>query len=349
MPTPAKIQETLIGWGFRKQTDIATANIVGDTWRFGKLNASLINPELATEDDAAEIGKGHEFPTALYNTNWNVAGQIEKYASSDFLAWATCFVLGHVVKSGTLPNFIYTVTPLATSTDGIELPYFTFVEQIRPGGSSIIDRMAVGCAIEDLTISIGSGPGRANSKCTVNFVGSGKLTEPSGISLPAATAEKLLPAASLAATIITVDYVSLKNILSLEIGIKNNLNINEGFFPGSGFQTGGDATSGAIRGRIEIGARQYSLKFTVRLDSASAEWTKLKAGTTGTAVIGVTYDTNNNWTATFQKIAIKVVNFTDANGIVTANCEADPLYDSTNGILSVVAKCNTDNICEAPV
>ena len=49
-------------------------------------------------------------------------------------------------------------------TDGIELPYFSFIEQIRPGGSSIVDRMAVGCAVEDFTITIGSGPDAPTAK-----------------------------------------------------------------------------------------------------------------------------------------------------------------------------------------
>ena len=55
----------------------------------------------------------------------------------------------------------------------------------------VLDRMEVGCAVEGWTISIGSGPGRANSKITVEFAGSGKVTEPSAIAMPAATLEKL--------------------------------------------------------------------------------------------------------------------------------------------------------------
>jgi hypothetical protein len=57
---------------------------------------------------------------------------------------------------------------------------------------SVIDRLMPGCAVEGWTISIGSGPGRANSKINVEFHGSGKLTEPSGIAMPTATVEKLL-------------------------------------------------------------------------------------------------------------------------------------------------------------
>src|SRR4051812_21238686 len=123
---PARIQETLIGFGKGKQADIATANLVANVWRMNKLNAALANPKLNTEDDAAEIGKGHEFATQVFKTSWDVTGQIEKYCGSDILAWVMAFGLGKVVKSGGAPNFTYTCTPLNPPTDGIELPYFSF-------------------------------------------------------------------------------------------------------------------------------------------------------------------------------------------------------------------------------
>ena len=130
-----------------------------------------------------------------------VNGTLEKYLGAEIGAWAMAYGLGKVVKSGTTPNFTYTCTPLIpASGDAAELPYFSFVEQIRPGAGVVVDRMAVGCVVEGWTLTVGSGPGRANSKISVEFVGSGKATEPSGITVPAATLEKLLPSASLALT-----------------------------------------------------------------------------------------------------------------------------------------------------
>ncbi|HXG49289.1 MAG TPA: hypothetical protein VNO52_16820, partial [Methylomirabilota bacterium] len=174
---PARIREALIGWGFRKQTDIATANLAAGIWRLGKLNAELHTPKLNTENDAEELGKGHEFATQVFKTFWDVGGRIEKYLSSDFAAWVMAFSLGNVVKSGLAPNFVYTCTPQNPVTSGIELPYFSYIEQIRPGASDVLDRMAVGCMISGWTLTVASGPGRANSKLVVDFVGSGKLTE----------------------------------------------------------------------------------------------------------------------------------------------------------------------------
>lgn len=343
----SRLQEVLICFGKQKQTDIATANSAVQMWQLRKLNAALANPKLNTENDADEFGKGHEFPTQSFQTSWDAGSTIEKYLSAEIAAWAMAFSLGKVVKSGTNPNFTYTCTPLLPAAgDAAELPYFSFVEQIRPGAGIVLDRVAVGCAIEGWTISIGSGPGRANSKINIEFVGSGKLTEPSGIVVPAATLEKLLPSASLALAINGVNYVSNKNIVSLETSWKNNILMDAGFFPGSGFQTPGDATSGAIRGRLEFGKRQGTLRFTARFENGSTELTKLKSQTTGTAVITLTYDANNSLQITWEKVSFATAEVGETDGIVTVAVECLPMYDSTNGIISAVAKCGVDSICQ---
>ena len=342
-----RLQEVLVAFGKGKQTDIATAQAAAALWRFNKVNAQLANPKLSTENDAAEYGKGHEFPTVTYKTAWDVNGTLEKYLSAEIAAWAMCFSLGKVVKTGTT-NYVYTCTPLIPAAgDAAELPYFSYVEQIRPGAGVVLDREAVGCAIEGWTLSIGSGPGRANSKINVEFVGSGKVIDSAtGITMPAAQTEKLLPSASLTLTINGVDYVTNKNIVSLETSWKNNIRMDAGFFPGSGFQAAGDGSSGAVRGRLEFGNRQGSLKFVARFDNSSTEYTKLKAQTTGTAVINLSFDTNNSLQLTWQKVAFSVVEIAETDQILTAAVECTPIYDATNGILTAVAKCGVDGICQ---
>ncbi len=349
MPGPAKTREILIGMGFAKQADIATPNTAVGIFSMKKLNTSFATPKLNTENDALELGKGHEFATQIFNTSWDVQGQIEKYLSSDFAAWVMAFSLGNVVKSGTTPNFIYTCKPLYTPTDGIELPYFSFVEQIRPGaGTQIVDHMAIGCAIEDWTLTVGSGPGRANSKLVANFVGSGLYVEPSGITLPTMMVDKLLPSASLLCTINGTDYVSSKNIVSLEATYKNNLALDAGFFPGSGFQTADTPASGAVRGRMEVGDRTIGLQFVARFEHGSDELTKLKSQTQGVATVELNYDTNNDLLLTYQQVTFQVVDLTDTNGIVTVQVTCLPMWNATaNGVLTAVAKCNTDGIAQA--
>jgi hypothetical protein len=318
-------------------------------WRMNKLNASLANPRLLVEDDATEYGKGHEFAIATYKTSWDVAGALEKYMSAEIAAWAVCFGLGKVVKTGTTPNWIYTATPLIPSAgDDTELPYFSFVEQIRPGSGVVLDRQAVGCAIEGFTISIGSGPGRANSKLTIEFAGSGKVIDTAtGITVPAATTEHLLPSASLTLSINGVDYVTAKNLVSLETSWKNNLRLNDGYYPGSGFQTADDPSTGSIRGRLEFGNRAGTLKFVARFDHTSAEYAKLKAQTTGTAVIGLGFDAHNSLQITWQKISFRMVEITESDQFATVTVECVPQYDDTNGLVTMVAKCGIDGICQA--
>jgi len=83
-------------------------------------------------------------------------------------------------------------------------------------------------------------------------------------------------------TVNGVDYVTSRNLASLELGFKNNLRLDSGFYPGSGTQDGA-----AIRGRLEFWDRESSLKFTARFEHGSTEHTKLRNQTTGTAVVGL--------------------------------------------------------------
>ena len=237
-----RLQEVLVCFGKGKQTDIATAQAAAVMWRMNKLNAALANPKLATEDDAEEYGKGHEFATTTFKTSWDV----ERHAGEVSQRGDGC--VGDVLRPGqggevrvTTPNFTYTCTPLIPSAgDATELPYFSFVEQIRPGAAWSSTGRQSGCAVEGFTITIGSGPGRANSKITVEFAGSGKVIDSAtGITMPAATVEKLLPSASLTLTINGVDYVTNKNIVSLETSWKNNIRMDDGFYPGLGLPDGG--------------------------------------------------------------------------------------------------------------
>ena len=159
----ANLRELLIGFGKNAQEDIATANTVAGIWRLGKVNPDFMNPRPVKENDAQDIGKGHEFVTQEWLTSWEVQGQIEKYASAEFAAWTMAFSLGHTVKSGTTGKYIYTCTPLNKVTDGEELPYFSYIEQIRRQ-QPVLDRMMVGLASNGWTISVTKGPGRANSR-----------------------------------------------------------------------------------------------------------------------------------------------------------------------------------------
>ena len=167
------------------------------------------------------------------------------------------------------------------------------------------------------------------------------------IELPAAIAEKLLPSASLACTINGTNYVNAKSFVSLEATWKNNHRLDAGFYPGSGFQIPGDADSGAIRGRLEVGDRELGLQFTARFANGSDELTKLEALTEGTAVVQLSHDANNDLTLTYQRVTFSVVELGDTDGIVTVQVTVLPMKHAQNGLFTAVAKCNTDDIAQA--
>ncbi len=336
----ARVQGLILGLGKAKQANISTAS--ASFLRFKKINASITSPHPTTENDAGEIGKGNEFisPGGVYPVSKDTGNSIEKYASAEFLAWAWSYALGNVVQSGAGPNYIYTVTPIDPGTT-LELPYFSVVEQIPEGGGNAIDSLFLGCGIEDVTYQFSYGPGRASSKCTVNWVGSGSVTQPSAVVVPALQTEKHLLAQSMSLSINGVDYVSTKRILSGSISWKNNFLLGAGFYPGSGLENGY-----AIRGRLEIGARNPAMQFTARLINGSDEYTKLLAQTTGTAVLSVNFDANNSAQWTWQQISYQVAENTEADGIVAVTVTIAPQYHATNGILTFVGKCGVTGIAQ---
>lgn len=330
-----RVQNLILGLGTSKQSNISTA---GSTFvRFKKLNTTITTPNLVTENDAPEIGKGHEFITQTFPSHINVANTMEKYASSEFVTWVTAYALGNATVTGTGP-YNYTITPINPATT-LELPYFSVVEQVPEGGGNAVDNLYTGCALEDFTYTFNYGPGRASSKMTCSWVGSGLYTSPSGVTVPAITTENNMLAGTMALTINGVDYVSNKRILSGTIGWKNNLLLNAGFFPGSGTQSGYQT-----RGRMEIGARAASFQFVIRAVAGSTEYTTLLNQTSGTATLTVSHDANNSVTFTFQKMLFQAVENGESDGIVTLVVTGAPAYDNTNGILTVTTKCGIAGI-----
>jgi hypothetical protein len=72
----------------------------------------------------------------------------------------------------------------------------------------------------------------------------------------------------------------------------------------------------------------------------------LKSQATGTAVIGLTYDANNSLDITWQKVSFATAELGETDGIVTVSVDCLPMWDTTSGIVSAVAKCGVDSICQ---
>jgi hypothetical protein len=338
-----RTQEQLFAIGYKPQTSALTPNTATQLVRLLKLNADIAFPTLSTEDDSQEMGKGDEFATQEFAVAWDARGKLNKYLTSQAAQWAYTFALGSFVASDA---FTSTIVPQDPQSVGIELPYFSVLQQFRPNqvGGAPLDQLMVGCAMDELTIDINSGPGRQASQISTSFFGTGYFIEPSGYTMPSAVAEVQLPAASAQVVINGIDYIGNANrgrLMSLRLGVKNNFDTNSGYFIGSGSEIAGQPQSGAVRGRLEFTRREYSLSFVVRMQSSSAEFTALRNLTTGTASIGLTGDANNHITVQHPAITFKSVVLGDSNNIATLSIDCTIKKDPSLGPIVVTAKNST--------
>lgn len=332
----ANTYENTIAFSKTAQTAIETAST--DVIRVSTISDDIGTAEPVVEDDADEFGKGHEFAEESYLTSWNTSKKVEVYNSAEMLAVAAAYGLG----SGSAGT--YTPIDPITNTNELELPWMTFYEGIRPGsGGEILDRAMIGMVVEGFTMNIGSGPGRANSKLSIDLVGTGKVNLNAGLAYPSRTACHLLPSASLSAVINGTNYVTTKNFVSLELSWKNNVRLDSGFFPGSGFQTTGNAATGAVRGRMEFGKREIMCKFVARFVNGSTELTTLQNQTAGTCVLGLSGGTGFETTITIHQTRFKTARVANADGIVTIEVELSaqvPAGEAADG-LCTFAVANT--------
>jgi len=338
----ANLSELLLGLGYAVQASISTPPAVPAYWRLPNLNKKPWSQKVVNDDDRAEIGKGHEFPTQQWKSHYdNGVYTVERPASSEILAHALGFGLGNVVYTGSAAPFTYTIAPIdpATNAAGLELPYFQFVQQIRPGGSAVLDQLFTGCAVKGWKLSVKQGPGRLSAVVTEDLVHSGLYTTPSAVVIPAPMTWHEMQSPSLSLTINGVDYVAGKNFVSLDMGWDNNF--RPGFFPGAALQDGY-----ATQARFEVGDRAATFNYVARYNNDSTELATLLALTAGTAVVGLSYGVNDTFTATWQQMAFKVVELGDVDGIVTVSVTGDAQYNATNGVLGAVIKSSTAKICQ---
>ncbi len=322
------ILSTALGASFKKQADLHTASPAADIQRLTKLNASLSVVTPTVEDNAGEIGAGNEYATEQYKVAMNVSGSLEKYCSSEMLAWLMHFFMSKTTgASGT-----YTMVPSGVC-DPLDLHSFTFVEQIgKDCGTAALDRALVGNVLSDFSIQIGTGASRQASRFSCNFVGCGWVDSPSGIVLPAAPLpEHFMPASSASVVVNGINYTQDKNLVSVEITGSNN--VREGFYPGSGTQN-----DFAVQGRMERGTRSLGLRVVGRFDAGSLELEKLMNLTTGEAVVGIQHSAAEAFEAKYHKVGFRSAQIGEDNGIVTVATDIAPLYDPTDGIFTATCK-----------
>lgn len=318
----ANIQELQVAFSKTAQTAIDVAST--DLIRFNTTSEDIGDVEPVVEDDADEIGKGNEFAEQSFLTSWKVSKKVQCYLSAESLALAAAFGLG----SGNAG--IYTPIDPISDPNQIELPWMTVLEAIRPGATTqVFNRAMLAMVVDKFTIQLAKGPGRANSKLDFDLTGSGRFDDNTNLAMPAKTPVHLLPAASLTCTINGVDYVSAKTFESFEFSWSNN--VREGYFPGSGFQTPDDPTSGQVQGRMEFGKRKVESYFMARFQNGSTELNSLTAQTTGTAVIGLSGGASYNTTITMPQVTFKTAKVANDQGIVTVRVDLSAQYNDAAG------------------
>ena len=351
MACPANSRETKIGCGFIEQATLETANTAAEIWSFTIQNPAPFVVSPVTEDDAADIGKGDEFPTQVFPVNMDVTGRIEKQISSQFAAWAFAFGLGKFTKVAAGTGSKYTCIPSDPLVDCIDCPPFTAVEQIRPTGTPpFLDRAMVGCIVSGFGITLESGPGRNNARIAVDVAGTGKLVLPSAIVIPAITPEDYLNAASATINICGIDYVLAKSFISAEITWAVNPRLDTGYYPGSGV----DEWGYALRGRMEYSNRMCGLTFVARAAPGSPEFqnlvTRTEAVTTITlsgALIGAGPD-KHGIRIHFPRSSFSAAVNGDADGLVSVNCTVRALKHPSNGYCTFEATTTKGDIALAP-
>lgn len=341
----ANINELIEGFGFGKQSAIGTANGSATIWRHTNLNTKPWAKMPVNEDDHAEIGKGHEFATELFKSHYQMPPfEMNKYLSSEWAAWVMAFSLGNTVLTGTGPYTYVSVPALgATNPTGLELPYFSYVQQIRPGGSAILDEILVGCAVQSWKLSVKNSPGRASAMLSAEFATTGQYTTPSGITLPATVQPHEFNAGQISSlTINGINYLtggSGRQFVSLDASWANNF--RPGFFPGSGAQDGYQ-----IQGRLEFGDRSFGVQFVVRVQAGSTEYANLIGLTTGAATIGFTRDSSNSFTMAIQQMGFSVAELSNTDGIVTLQVSGIQMYNSSTGLVTMTTVTPQGGICQ---
>jgi hypothetical protein len=332
---PANIQELQCAFSKTPQSTIDAAS--SDLVRFNTTSDDLADVEFVIEDDAKEIGKGHEFPENTFPTAWKVTKKVQCYLTAESFGIFGSFALG-TGDAGTYSP----IDPL-TNVNEIELPHMTVLEAIRKGGTNpILNRALLACVVDKFKIMLAKGAGRANAKLEADLIGSGKHDDASSLTMPDKTPVHLLPAASLTCVINGTDYTAGKTFESFDFQWDNN--VRDGFFPGSGFQIDGDPTSGQVQGRMEYGDRAMTSSYVARYQANSTELVKLNAQTQGTVAIGLSGGAGFNGGITCGQVRFKHSKVDNSSGIVTVRTDMSALYDQTTGFAGLVTLTATNSL-----
>lgn len=335
------------------QADYETPTATGVPANFVQLqvtdkNLSKYDP---ITSDNADDAHGSEFATEEYLEGWDAEAQHHVALSSEVIGRLLLLAFGSVtttqpdaVGAPTVYKHVFTLQD--PNVSGRQLPTTSLIEIV----GTALNRLLPSNVLESLSLK---GDGIKRVDAGFQLIGSGKVTEPSGLSVSQALAQresglhyffnsqataKIADAGTLANL---VNYGTAKRFNSWEWGINNNHMKEEGYRPGAGkFQTANDATSGAIRSECEFGIRQLMGSMVTRLLSQSDEMAALKARkdldwslVLKGALIAATF--YHQLTIHYAKTKYETIELGSSNGLVTQQIRVKPFDDGST--LNVVS------------
>lgn len=295
--------ESIVGiaWAFsnKRQQTYATITPDGDLNQSAPFEGADIGSRTPNmSDNAALLGKGHEFATRNEILSWDVRFRRSFHATTKTLGWAFAFHLGKVNTQnlgGSPAAYRHVMEyqdPNGTGYygSGRQQPVTTIVEQITSG----LTRKFPSCQVMAVEVT-----GQLNDfvRLAVEIIGSGKEVDvvPSGFTMPDMTndafggelASGLMRFSSLTFStgVSGVETDSSCDARSFRFRSEVALDEAGGYCPGSGYQTTGDPASGAIRNKCEMTRRACLFEFVIRATNDNTWLNRLASSTEVTALL----------------------------------------------------------------
>jgi len=334
--------ESIVGlqWAYpnKRQSAYATQNPDVDiTESHSFEGADLADHTPNMSDNAALLGKGHEFATRLDLLSWDLRFRRSFRASSKNAGWGFAFHLGKI-----------TTTPIAGATAA----YSHVMEYQDPLGAgyygsgrqqpvaTILERVTSGLvrkfpSVQVMAVEL-TGTQGDWAKLSVECIGSGRKIDGTGFSFPTAVDGEPLRVASLlfehgltgALADVSCDVRSFR--FRTEYAYADA----DGYCPGSGYQTSGDPTSGQIRNKLEFTRRAVVLEWVVRASSDNTLFTRLQGSIETAAKITLTGSVINasashKVVVNIPKLQYRAVPIGADGDVITYTVQAVMFYDAT--------------------
>ena len=193
------------------------------------------------------------------------------------------FALGKVTPAAVTGGAGYVIVPWDQNLDCLrDMPTATWLAYLASCSETVVDYALIGVACEEFTVALNMGPGLDNATISSTWVGTGRFAHPAGITIPPFATEHSLRAGGSSIVVMGVDYVANHKFMTCNWGYKNNIKLDQGFYPGSGSQN-----NASVRGRMRRGVPAITFNYTAEFEHDSNELDFYLNQTEGAAVLKV--------------------------------------------------------------